>query len=91
MKISIAEARRNLPTLVRKAEAGNALELTRRGQPVAILLGCSEFERLTSGRTSFADAFENFCRKWNLADLELDPDKLFGDVRDRSPGREFEL
>jgi len=38
---SIAEARSNLPDLIKKAEAGTAVELTRRGEPVAVLIGRS--------------------------------------------------
>ena len=37
---SIAEARRNLPSLIREAESGKAVELTRRGEPVAVLISC---------------------------------------------------
>ncbi|MDZ7669890.1 MAG: type II toxin-antitoxin system prevent-host-death family antitoxin [Gammaproteobacteria bacterium] len=33
---SIAEARSNLPRLVREAESGKAVELTRRGEAVAV-------------------------------------------------------
>ena len=36
---SIAEARSSLPSLVREAESGKAVELTRRGEPVAVLIG----------------------------------------------------
>jgi len=44
---SIAEARNNLPSLVRAAESGKAVELTRRGKPVAVLIGRRQYERLT--------------------------------------------
>ena len=35
---SIAEARSSLPRLIREAESGKPVELTRRGQPVAVLV-----------------------------------------------------
>ena len=35
-KDSIADARRNLPRLVREAEKGRAVELTRHGEPVTV-------------------------------------------------------
>ena len=35
---SIAEARNNLPTLVREAESGKPVELSRRGESVAVLI-----------------------------------------------------
>jgi prevent-host-death family protein len=38
---SIAEARRNFLSLVHDAENGKAVEITRRGEPVAVLIGLS--------------------------------------------------
>ena len=88
---SIAEARRNLPSLVRNAEKGKAVELTRRGEPVAVLIGCREFERLSSRHRSFGDAYREFASTVELAGLELDPDELFGNVREQTAGREVRL
>lgn len=88
---SIADARRNLPSLVREAENGKAVELTRRGEPVAVLLGRPAFERLTSGRRSFGDAYREFARSVDLAGLALDPHELFADVREATTGREVRL
>ena len=88
---SIAEARRNLPSLVRDAEKGKAVELTRRGEPVAVLIGCREFERLSSQRRSFSDAYREFASTVELAGLALDPDELFGNVREETAGREVRL
>ena len=88
---SIAEARRNLPSLVRDAESGKAVELTRRGTPVAVLVGCREFERLTSRRRGFGDAYREFASAVGLDGLALDPDDLFADVREETAGREVRL
>jgi len=54
-RYSIAEARIRLPRIVDQAEAGIEVELTRRGQPVAVLVSCREFERL-QGKGVFAAA-----------------------------------
>ena len=88
---SIAEARRNLPTLVRHAENGKSVELTRRGEPVAVLIGRQEFERLTSRRCDFSDAWREFSQGVDLAELALDPDELFGDAREAGSGRDVRL
>jgi len=88
---SIAEARNNLPSLVREVEAGKAIELTRHGRPVAILIGCRQYERLTNRRSCFSDAFDEFSRDVDLQELDLDPHELFGHVRDRTRGREVDL
>lgn len=88
---SIADARRNLPTLIREAEGGMALQLTRRGKPVAMLIGCRQFDRLTAKRTGFAAAYGNFRQTTDLPGLAIDPDDVFGDVRDATPGRHTQL
>lgn len=88
---SIADARRNLPTLIRDAENGKAVELTRRGEPVAVLIGRREFKRLTTGRPTFAEAWRGFAESVELAELALDPDELFRDVRDHGAGRDVRL
>lgn len=88
---SIADARRNLPTLIRDAENGKAVELTRRGEPVAVLIGCREFERLSSRRPTFSDAYREFASAVGLERLALDPDELFADVREETAGREVRL
>ena len=90
-KHSIAEARRNLPKLVRVAEQGTEVELTRRGKPVAVLIGCKRFERLVSSRRSFDAAYQVFTNESDLTEPELDPDKLFARQREKTPGRDVRL
>ncbi len=90
-EFSVAEARRTLPSLIRDAESGQAVRLTRRGKPVAVLIGHEEFERLASGTRDFAEAYEKFLESYPLAELDIDPDEVFRDVRDQSPGREVSL
>ena len=89
--LSIADARRKLPTLIREAENGRALTLTRHGTPVAVLLGQRQYRQLTAGRRSFADAYNHFAQVTNLAELALDPDEVFADARESMPGREVQL
>ena len=57
---SIAEARRNLPALIREAENGKEVELTRRGEPVAMLISHRAFKHLTSIRRGFVAAYRDF-------------------------------
>ena len=88
---SIAEARNSLPSLVRAAESGKAVELTRRGEPVAVLIGRRQYERLILKFRGFSEAYEDFTREINLAELGIDPDELFAGGRDDSHGREVDL
>ena len=88
---SIAEARNHLPELVREAEAGKAVELTRRGEPVAVLVGRREYDRLTAPARTFREAWEDFSRTADLKHANIDPEEIFGDVRDEAPGRDTRL
>lgn len=88
---SIAEARSNLAELVKKAEAGKAVELTRRGEPVAVLIGRKRYERLVSGSRHFSAAWEEFAREADVAALDIDPDEVFSGVRDQAAGRNTKL
>lgn len=85
---SIAEARNTLPQLIRDAEAGQATELTRRGEPVAVLVGLREYERLAAGTRRFSKAWDAFRREVDLSELDLAPEEIFADTRDDSPGRD---
>ena len=82
---SITEARDNLSGLVHEVEAGIRVELTRRGKPVAVLLSSEEYERLANGRRSFWESYAELRREFDLAELGIDPDEIFGGLRDTSP------
>ncbi|HVT46128.1 MAG TPA: type II toxin-antitoxin system Phd/YefM family antitoxin [Thermoanaerobaculia bacterium] len=88
---SIAEARASLPTLIREAEAGEEIELTRRGESVAVLLGREQYERLAAGTRRFSEAWDEFLAENDLTELDIDPDEIFAGARDASPGRDSDL
>lgn len=87
---SISQARAHLPTIIDQTEAGVEVELTRRGKPVAVVVPIKEYERLRAGRPSFAEAYRNFLEDHSLEELGLDDD-FASKVRDKSPGRNFNL
>lgn len=78
---------RHLEDVLREVEAGNTAELTRSGEPVAVVLSFREYKHLATGQPSFVEALDGFLagRGGPIEPLE-DPD-LEG-LRDRSPGRE---
>ena len=88
---SIAEARAHLPSLVREAESGEAVELTRRGEPVAVLIGSRQYRRLTSKRPRFVETYEKFAKDFDLAALDINPDEVFAGAGDQTRGREVDL
>jgi len=88
-RYSIAEARAQLPSIVDEAEAGQAIELTRRGKPVAVLVSLRELERLRAERTGFGDAYRRFLKAHPLREVGIGQE--LESLRDRSPGRKVSL
>jgi prevent-host-death family protein len=82
---SIAEARNQLANLVHQVESTGPVKLTRRGKPVAVLIAEADFERLTSEKTDFWTAVEQFRAKHAVAEWTENFDAT--QFRDRRPGR----
>ena len=80
---SIAGARDRLASLVHEVEAGAPVEITRRGRPVAVLVGYHEYQRLLGDGPSFWDAVTAF--RSHIVDDDNAPDPVF--PRESSPGR----
>jgi len=89
-RYSIAEARSQLPTIVSQAESGLEVELTRRGQPVAVVVSRREFERLQGRRQHFGDAYRRFLATHALEDVGVEAD-FAASTRDRTTGRAVKL
>jgi prevent-host-death family protein len=88
-RLSIAETRRNLASVVRAVENGDVVELTRRGEPVAVLLSTQDYEGLTRRGGDLWEAIRAFRESTDLR--ELDIGSVYSDVRDRSPGRKVKV
>lgn len=86
-KYSIAEARHNLAAIVHDLEKKESIELTRRGEPVAVLLSMRAYRRLAAPKKDFWDAYQAFRRAFPLSRLNIQPD-VFENGRDTSIGRE---
>jgi prevent-host-death family protein len=89
-KYSIAEARQQFAAVVHELDQTPLIELTRRGQPVAVLLSLAAYQQLTPLAASYWDAYLAFRSSISPTDL-LDAMDPFARLRDRSPGREIEL
>ena len=89
-RYSIAEARSRLPSIVDQAEAGIQVELTRRGQPVAVLVSRREFERLRGKRLHFGDTYKKFLETHSLREIGVDDD-FAASTRDRTTGRKVSV
>jgi prevent-host-death family protein len=87
-RYSVAQARANLPEILDAVEKGTDVELTRRGQPVAVIVARSKY-RSDSERPGFAELYAAWrARHPNFVGV---PDDYFESLRDRSPGRKVRL
>ena len=87
---SIAKARSSLSTIVDQAEAGQEVELTRRGKPVAVVISIQKLAQLHDERSSFSAAYKDFLTRFSLKDVGLDSE-FVKSIRDNSAGREITL
>ena len=80
--LTIAQTRASLADVVRRAERGEEIRITRRGVPVAVVraVRTDEDER--------AERFRSLIARMCAAPISSDgPDDPWADVRDREPGR----
>src|SRR5689334_21625601 len=87
---SIADARRNLPTVVDEAESGSEVQLTRQGRAVAVVISIEEYEGLKARQTTFAEAYGVFRKKFPEGREGVSP-RYFRAIRERGRGREVDL
>ena len=87
--VSITEARAGLPGLIKAVEGGSAVQITRWGRPVAVLVSATTYQQLSSGRPAFGDVLAEFGRRSSIERDGLDRDE-FKDLRDGAEGRAVE-
>jgi prevent-host-death family protein len=83
---SLADARAHLPEILDEVEAGQEVELTRRGRPVAVVVSAGRYEALRGERSDFGRAYRAFAERHAPEDIALEAD-FFDSLRDRQPGR----
>ena len=54
---SVAEAKNHLPAMIHEAEAGESVEITRHGRPVAVVMSMNEYRRLRGVRPDLWAAY----------------------------------
>ena len=86
---SVAEARNRFTSILREAETAPAVTITRRGKPVAVVMGWRAYRQL-SAKTDFWDAYSRIRDQFDFSALGIEPE-TFTAGRDRSPGREVDL
>lgn len=81
---SIAEAKNKFTKLVQRAEQGEAVRITRRGKPVAVLVSERAYARKQGKRRSYFD----FLDEWHAENKRLGitfTGHEFDNIRDKTP------
>lgn len=91
MTYSITEARNQFATLIRNAEEKKQpVQVTRRGRPVAVILSTEAYARLVANQPqhNFWAAYQEWRQKWDASDLDIDPEVIWGDIREHAPAQD---
>lgn len=86
VKVSIAEAQHDVGRLIRRAERGDLIEITRGGEQVAVLLSATAYASLRREHSAFIDAAESVRRSMGVEALGI-CDADFEDLRGSHAGR----
>lgn len=89
-EVSVAEARQNFARLIERARQGRPIRITRRGEPVAVLLSAAEYLALTGERPSLIEATRLVRERLDVESLGIGDEEVEG-LRDGSAGREVAL
>ena len=87
---SIAEARNQFAALIRKVEESEKpVQVTRRGQPVAVILSAEEYKRLLAQqkKRDFWQDYQAYQKAWQDEPMDIEGN-IWEGIRDKSPGRE---
>lgn len=80
-QLSIAEARNRFANVVHETERSGPVEVTRRGQPVAVILSIKDYRRLSAKKRGFWEAYEKLHNDPTLPKVDIDP-AIFEGLRD---------
>lgn len=79
--VSIAEAKDHFSRLVHDAENGGAVQITRRGRPVAVLVSAAEYTRLAGTGAEFWERLHIFRQEHGLNNAGIEPEDWLDNTR----------
>ncbi|MEH1870255.1 MAG: type II toxin-antitoxin system Phd/YefM family antitoxin [Nostoc sp.] len=88
---SIEQVPKNIDKIFPEIEQGESVQITQQGQQVAVILPAAEYQRLLHGKSGFWESVERFRQEIIEEGTEINPNEVWKDVRDKSPGREILL
>jgi len=83
----ISIAKNNLPKIIHSVEDGSAVQLTRHGKPVAVLVSFVQYQGLVKQKKDFWTALTYF-KKSSRKEEPLIEDRDFNGLRDENQGRD---
>ena len=87
---SVTKARANLSTIFNEVQGGLVIRITRRGQPLAVMMSPTEYGALKRRRLSFRGACADFRARFGVDGLGLNRE-FFLALREQRPGRTVTL
>ena len=88
-KVSVAEAKGKLPSIIHEVERGSRVEITRHGKSVAVMVPIADYERLREKGKGFWNDLGKVRRIMASEGIVVE-DSDFCDLRDATGGRSFE-
>jgi prevent-host-death family protein len=70
--LTVAEARNQLARVMHETERSGPVEVTRRGQPVAVIVSIREYCRLTAKKRGFWSAYQKWRNDPEYKDVDID-------------------
>ncbi|MBI4595026.1 MAG: type II toxin-antitoxin system Phd/YefM family antitoxin [Candidatus Tectomicrobia bacterium] len=87
-RVSVAEAKNKLPSIIREVEQGSIVEITRYGKAVAIVLPERDYRRMVESRQGFWASLWKVRSLISSEGIAIDESDL-RNLRDPLPGRVF--
>jgi len=88
---SIEQIAVNLNKIIQEVEQSEPVEITREGEQIAVIISTDEYKRLLHKSPGFWESLQQFRQEIMAEGIEIDPDEVWQDVRDKSIGREVNL
>ena len=87
-RVSVAEAKNKLPSIIHEVEGGSVIEITRYGKPVAMVIPERDYKSIGAIGQGFWASLKKVRSLLKSEVVTLDEGD-FRDLRDPSPGRAF--
>lgn len=87
---SISVAKNKLPAIIHNVEDGSAIQLTRHGKPVAVLVSFAQYQGLVNQKKDFWTALTSFKKGFPKGE-PLFEEQDFDGLRDESRGRNVDF